>query len=231
MPIDVLEIHYLTPLPGSEDHQKLYRAKAWVEPDLNKYDLHHICAQHPRMSRQEWEYAYRESWRRYYTFEHCTTIMRRAAALRAFGNVLFTLTWFKASFELENVHPVESGILRRKFRRDRRPGMPIEPVWSFYPKYVAETARKLAGWGYFYLRLRRAYVKIKYDPKRYEYTDLAIAPVTDDEVATHDMFKTDAAQAFVAQEKRLDEIKRGAGHAPPVVPVAAEEPVRIEAAE
>jgi hypothetical protein len=238
LPIDVLEIHYLTPLPGSEDHQKLYRAKAWVEPDLNKYDLHHICANHPHMSREEWEYAYRESWRRYYTFEHCETIMRRAAALRAFGNVLFTLTWFKASFELENVHPVESGILRRKFRRDRRPGMPIEPVWSFYPKYFAETARKLAGWGYFYLRLRRAYVKIKYDPKRYEYTDLAIAPVTEDEVATHDMFKTDAAQAYVAQERRLDEIKRGAGHAAPVVPVvpvapvAAEpEPVRIEAAE
>ena len=68
--------------------------------------------------------------------------MRRAAALRAFGNVLFTLTWFKASFELENVHPVESGILRREFRRDRRPGLPIEPVWSFYPKYIAETARK-----------------------------------------------------------------------------------------
>ena len=113
--------------------------------------------------------------------------------------------------------------------------MPIEPVWSFYPKYFAETARKLAGWGYFYLRLRRAYVKIKYDPKRYEYTDLAIAPVTEDEVATHDMFKTDAAQAYVAQERRLDEIKRGAGHAAPVVPVApvaAEpEPVRIEAAE
>ncbi|HET9617871.1 MAG TPA: radical SAM protein [Pseudolabrys sp.] len=234
LPIDVLEIHYLTPLPGSEDHQKLYRAKAWVEPDLNKYDLHHICANHPKMSRTEWEYAYRESWRRYYTFEHCETIMRRAAALRAFGNVLFTLTWFKASFELENVHPVESGILRRKFRRDRRPGMPIEPIWSFYPKYVAETARKLAGWGYFYLRLRRAYVKIKYDPKRYEYTDLAIAPVTEDEVATHDMFKTDAAQAFVAQEKRLDEIKRGAGHAAPIAPGAAEpvaEPVRIEAAE
>jgi hypothetical protein len=232
LPIDVLEIHYLTPLPGSEDHQKLYRAKAWMEPDLNKYDLHHICAKHPRMSRQEWEYAYRESWRRYYTFEHCATIMRRAAALRAFGNVLFTLTWFKASFELENVHPVESGILRRKFRRDRRPTMPIEPVWSFYPKYVVETARKLGGWAYFYLRLRRAYLKIKYDPKRYEYTDLAIAPVTEDEVATHEMFKTDAAQAYVAQERRLEQVKRGAHHAaPPSAPTAMDEPIRIEAAE
>src|SRR5437764_416179 len=80
LPIDVLEIHYLTPLPGSEDHQKLFRAGAWLDPDLNKYDLHHICAEHPRMSREEWEYAYKESWKRYYDYEHCENVMRRATA-------------------------------------------------------------------------------------------------------------------------------------------------------
>jgi len=47
LPIDVLEIHYLTPLPGSEDHQKLFRASVWMDPDLNKYDLHHITCGHP----------------------------------------------------------------------------------------------------------------------------------------------------------------------------------------
>ena len=60
LPIDVLEIHYLTPLPGSEDHQKLYRAGTWMDPDLNKYDLHHITCEHARMSKEEWAYAYRE---------------------------------------------------------------------------------------------------------------------------------------------------------------------------
>jgi radical SAM superfamily enzyme YgiQ (UPF0313 family) len=134
LPIDVLEVHYLTPLPGSEDHQKLYRAGTWMDPDLNKYDLHHITCEHPRMSKQEWAYAYRESWKRYYSYEHCETVMRRAAALRSFANVLITMTWFKASFELENCHPVESGLLRLKSRRDRRPTMPLEPVWRFYPK-------------------------------------------------------------------------------------------------
>ena len=51
----MLEFFYLTPLPGSEDHQKLYRAGAWMEPDLNKSDLYHITANHPRMSKEEWE--------------------------------------------------------------------------------------------------------------------------------------------------------------------------------
>jgi hypothetical protein len=210
LPIDVLEIHYLTPLPGSEDHQKLFRAGVWMDPDLNNYDLHHITAAHPRMSREEWAYAFRESWRRYYTYEHCERIMRRAAALRAFGNVLFTLTWFKASFELENLHPVESGILRLKYRRDRRPTFPIEPVWSFYPKYFAELARKVAGWVWIYARLRIIYLRVKHDPRRYQYSDLAITPVTDEEIETHEMFHSAAAVAYVAQERRLQQIRDGA---------------------
>jgi hypothetical protein len=210
LPIDVLEVHYLTPLPGSEDHQKLFRSGTWMDPDLNKYDLHHITAEHPRMSKEEWAYAYRESWKRYYTFEHCEKIMRRAAALRAFANVLITLTWFKASFDLENVHPVESGILRLKFRRDRRPTFPIEPIWSFYPKYFAELARKTVGWASLYLRLRLIYLRIKHDPKRYEYTDLAITPVTDDEVETHQMFQNPTAQAYIDQERRLLKSRQGA---------------------
>jgi Radical SAM superfamily len=209
LPIDVLEIHYLTPLPGSEDHQKLYRAGAWLDPDLNKYDLHHICADHPRMSREEWAYAYKESWKRYYDYEHCEKVMRRAAALRSFANVLITLTWFKASMELENVHPVESGLMRLKFRRDRRPTMPVEPVWSFYPKYLAELARKTVGWVSIYLRLRMMYLRIKQDPRRYDYTDLAITPVTEDEIETHEMFQNATARAYVDQEQRLEKIRHG----------------------
>jgi hypothetical protein len=209
LPIDVLEIHYLTPLPGSEDHQKLFRAGAWMDPDLNKYDLHHITCQHPRMSQKEWAYAYRESWKRYYSYEHCERVMRRAASMRGFGSILFVMTWFKASFELENCHPVESGLFRLKSRRDRRPTLPLEPVWVFYPKHIAELVHKTVGWASIYLRLRMMYLRIKHDPKRYEYTDAAITPVTDDEIETHEMFKSDAARAYVDTERRLEKIRHG----------------------
>jgi len=214
LPIDVLEIHYLTPLPGSEDHQKLFRAGVWMDPDLNKYDLHHITCGHPRMSKEEWAYAYKESWKRYYSYDHCESVMRRAAALRSFGNVLITMTWFKASFELENCHPVESGLLRLKSRLDRRPTLPVEPVWLFYPKYFAELARKTAGWISIYLKLRMIYLRVKHDPKRYEYSDLAITPVIDDEIETHEMFNNDAARAYVADELRIgNSIRKGAAAA------------------
>lgn len=209
LPVDVLEIHYLTPLPGSEDHQRMYRAGAWMDPDLNKYDLHHITCEHPRMSRQDWAYAYNESWRRYYTYEHCERVMRRAAALRRFSNVLSAMTWFKASFELENCHPVESGLLRLKSRRDRRPTMGVEPVLLFYPKYWAELVRKTIGWITIYLRLRIIYLRIKRDPKRFEYSDLAITPVSDDEVATHKIFQNESARSYIASEQRIHAIVHG----------------------
>ena len=59
LPVDILEFFFLTPLPGSEDHQKLVQAGVAVDADLNKYDLNHVCAPHAKMSRAEWERAYR----------------------------------------------------------------------------------------------------------------------------------------------------------------------------
>ena len=36
---------------------------------------------------------------------------------------------FQAPATIEGIHPLEGGIFRRKYRRDRRPGMPVrEPV-------------------------------------------------------------------------------------------------------
>jgi hypothetical protein len=207
LPIDVLEIFYLTPLPGSEDHQKMFRAGTWMDPDLNKYDLYHITQKHPKMTHAEWEYAYYESWRRFYSYEHCEKIMRRAASMRAFGSDLVSITWFKGCLEIENVHPVEGGIFRMKSRTDRRSTMPIEPVWKFYPRYWTEALVKGLRWGWMYARLRKTYLSIKKDPKRYEYMDASIEPITEAETQTHEMFQTDAAKAYISQEQRLMNIR------------------------
>lgn len=60
--IDLLEPHCLTALPGSEDHHKLFKAGAYLDADLNKYDLEHVTTAHPKMSREGWEKLYRDSW-------------------------------------------------------------------------------------------------------------------------------------------------------------------------
>ena len=80
LPVDLLEFFYLTPLPGSEDHQTLHRNGVWMEPDLNNYDTEHVTTAHPLMSADEWRQAYSEAWRTYYDLDHVETLMRRAVA-------------------------------------------------------------------------------------------------------------------------------------------------------
>ena len=53
--------------------------------------------------------------------------------------ILFVFSKFAA---IENVHPLQGGFLRRKYRCDRRPSLPVEPAWSFWPKFVWETVVK-----------------------------------------------------------------------------------------
>jgi radical SAM superfamily enzyme YgiQ (UPF0313 family) len=212
LPVDLLEFFYLTPLPGSEDHLKLHKAGAWLDPDLNKYDLNHICTPHPKMSREEWDRAYKEAWQRYYTIDHVETILRRVASTKAnASNALFLISWFMGSINIERIHPLEGGFLRKRYRRDRRPEMGIEPVWLFYPKHWGSVAARLARWAALYIKLRRIYLCIKNDPNRYAYTDLAMTPVADDEAATHELFATDQARAFVEQRTRLDKLSAGPG--------------------
>jgi hypothetical protein len=210
LPIDLLEFFYLTPLPGSEDHLKLFRAGVAMDPDMNKYDLNHVTTAHARMSAAEWGRAYDLAWQTYYSFEHIETVLRRAAATRmSVGNTLLLICWFKGCIEIEGLHPLEGGYFRIRGRRARRPGLPIEPAWRFYPRYLWEAASKQVRWVALYLRLRLIYRRIKQDPHRRDYTDLALTPVTDDETETHALFASAGAHAYVEQERRLERLRHG----------------------
>jgi hypothetical protein len=219
LPVDLLEFFYLTPLPGSEDHLKLSRAGVSMDDDLNKYDLNHITTAHPKMSAEEWNKAYRLAWQRYYTMEHIDTVLRRVASTGAnASNALFLITWFKGAIDLENIHPLESGFFRTKFRTDRRPGLAIEPVWTFYPRYWLETAVKLARWASLYLRLRLLYLRIRRTMPRKQpgvlrklaYSDIAMTPVSEREAETHELFGTTAAKAYVERERHLRDVRANA---------------------
>src|SRR5687767_5579631 len=53
LPLDFLEFFCLTPLPGSQDHQTLYRKGEWMHEDLNLYDGEHAATNHPKMTKEE----------------------------------------------------------------------------------------------------------------------------------------------------------------------------------
>ncbi|HEY6631467.1 MAG TPA: radical SAM protein [Rhizobiaceae bacterium] len=208
LPIDLLEFFCLTPLPGSEDHQTLWRNSVAMDADLNKYDIEHVCTAHSKMSMDEWQEIYHEAWGLYYTPAHMKTLLRRAAATGVpVGNLAKYLLTFSTTDRLEKVHPLQSGILRLKRPSERRPGMAREMLWLFWPRYAWETLAKhmiLLG---ALVRLTMWQAAIRNDPRSRNYMDRALTPVGDDEDETLDLLtKTTGALAAVSHIKKVEEL-------------------------
>ena len=114
----------LTPLPGSQDHRELLRRGEALDPDLNRYDTFHATVRHPRMSRGEWERAYREAWSSFYGMENMKAVLQRAHP-RNYWGIFSNFIWYKNAVEVEGGHPMLSGFFRLRDRIQRRPGYPI----------------------------------------------------------------------------------------------------------
>jgi hypothetical protein len=208
LPLDILEFFCLTPLPGSEDHQKLWKRNIPMDADMNRYDAEHVVTAHPRMTRAQWEEAYRTAWTRYYSPEHIERLLRRAAATGGSVSRLATMIFgFAAGVTIEGIHPLQCGILRLKFRKDRRPELPIEPVWRFYPALAAETLHKCVKYFRLWRTIERLRLSIRKDPARASYTDQALAPVDAAETETLALFThNEGARSAVQHARKIKEL-------------------------
>lgn len=178
LPIDLMEFFILTPLPGSEDHKRLYTNGAWMEPDLNRYDTEHTTIRHQRMSDEEWMRTYHAAWESFYSLEHVETIFRRGGASHlSLGKLLGQVLWFYGSITYEGVHPLQAGIVRMKNRRSKRPGLPLENPLIFYPKRLLELIKCAYSVARLAWRLHRIRRRVQDSPDYRTYIDLAIEPV------------------------------------------------------
>jgi hypothetical protein len=203
LPIDLLEFFILTPLPGSADHKKLFLAGVEMEPDANQYDVVHVTTRHSTMSDEELLAIYRKAWDLYYSPEHVETVLRRATT---WGydprDMMMKLLLFHAVPRLERLHPLEGGLFRRKARRDRRAGMPLEGRLGFYARFAWETLVKHARFAGMYWQYRRTLRRVLRDTT--EYRDLAISPVQEDsDLRALELFSaTRGAQGVVEKRQR-----------------------------
>jgi radical SAM superfamily enzyme YgiQ (UPF0313 family) len=207
LPIDLLEFFCLTPLPGSEDHQTLWKNGVVMDPDLNRYDVEHVCTAHGKMSMNEWQDIYHEAWSLYYTQDHMKTLLRRAVATGVpVGNLAKYLLTFSTTDRLENVHPLQGGILRLKHPSERRPGLSRESPWLFWPRFGWETLVKHAMLTGALVRLLIWQTAIRYSSGAHHYMDQALTPVSDDDETLDLLTKTTGARAAVAHVKKIAEL-------------------------
>ncbi|MEZ2130430.1 MULTISPECIES: radical SAM protein [unclassified Sinorhizobium] len=210
LPLDVIEFFVLTPLPGSEDHQTLWKKGVEMDPDLNIYDVEHVCTAHPKMSKREWEDIYQEAWSLYYSPKHMKTLLRRAVATGVpLASLVKVLVSFATTVPLENVHPLQSGLLRLKHPSERRPGLRQEHPLLFWPRFAWETFTKHMALAGVIARLAVSAYFIAKDPASKTYMDQALTPVADDDDEKLALFtKTAGGSAAVSHIKKVAELTR-----------------------
>ncbi|MBB3394346.1 radical SAM protein [Rhizobium sp. BK068] len=208
LPLDVIEFFVLTPLPGSEDHQTLWKKGVEMDADLNIYDVEHVCTAHPKMSKQEWESIYQEAWSLYYSPAHMKTLLRRAVATGVpLASLVKMLVSFATTVPLENVHPLQSGLLRLKHPSERRPDLPKESAVTFWPRFIWETISKHLSLGATIASLATSAFFIARDKKTKNYMDQALTPVGDHEDETLELFtKTAGGLAAVSHIHKVAEL-------------------------
>ncbi len=175
-----------------------------MDGNLNNYDFEHVVSDHPNMSRAEWQAIYHEAWTRYYSPAHVETLLRRGAAV---GTSLLSLVKALVPFihmaPVENIHPLQAGLFRRKHPSERRYGLPPVSLLTFYADHIGKTISnnlKLIGTILWILKLKR---RIERNPQRRSYIDVALTPVVDDDAALDLLTKTSGAQAAIAHLKKV----------------------------
>ena len=160
-----------------------------MSSDLNNYDVEHAVTGHPRMTATEWRSFYDQAWHLYYSPEHIKTLLRRAKAsgIRS-TRLAFTIFYFYASYAFEHVHPLQSGVIRRKIWRQNRSTVPRENLASFFMRRVRDFLGTYPPGLLFLCRIEALRRVVENEPQLLNYTDLALSLIAEEYGADLDLF-------------------------------------------
>ena len=86
--------------------------------------------------------------------------------------------YFYGMRKIEGIHPLDGGLVRRKYRKDRRPGLPVESPLVFYPQYFWETITKSIRLFALFRQYKRILARVENTPEQHTYMDAALAQPT-----------------------------------------------------
>ncbi|MBX7259746.1 MAG: hypothetical protein K1Y02_25550, partial [Candidatus Hydrogenedentes bacterium] len=140
--VDEAAFFMLTPLPGSRDHKRMVEALIPIDADLNNLDSFHETFRHPNMAPGDWRALYEEAWDTFYSKEHIVNVLLRTETPDSYWRMFWLAVWNRYAKSM-GTHPMVTGLLRLKGRKERRPLFEREGVVA----YARRRARELFGVG------------------------------------------------------------------------------------
>jgi radical SAM superfamily enzyme YgiQ (UPF0313 family) len=144
---DQASFFMLTPLPGSRDHQRLVQEGVPLDPDFNNYDSCHETMPYAGFPEKGSLCATaREAWETFYSVENMRRILERSSG-RNYWNALRNFVWYKSATVIDRRHPMMSGFVRLKGRRELRPSLTPLGRWEYARTRVRELRSAFAATG------------------------------------------------------------------------------------
>ena len=125
------------------------------------------------------------------------------------NKIKWVMLSFHSTATIERLHPLDGGYLRRKYRHDRRPGLPLENPVAFYARYAWETLRKQTRLIVMFIQYHRLYRRATEEEPASATPDIAMEPVRDEELDTLELFSATTAARLVADRAKQTAALRG----------------------
>src|SRR5208337_4173976 len=110
--------------------------------------------------------------------------------------------YFYASYAFEHVHPLQSGVIRRKNRRQRRSTLPRENLAAFFIRRVRDFLGTYPPGLRFLCRIEALRRAVENEPDTFNHADLALSPIAEEYSAELDLFNaTPSARRRIARSR------------------------------
>ena len=134
--VDLASFFVVTPLPGTEDHDRAVRDGTILDWDFNNYDSQHMVSHHPRMTTAEVVRAYREAYLTFYsarnTLRSLFTVHRVPGLSWAARSAMWRQHLYYFYSYRAGRHPMLGGIWQRRMPGARREVLTDEEARGHY---------------------------------------------------------------------------------------------------
>jgi len=122
--VDLATFFIVTPLPGTEDHDKAVADGAITDWDFNNYDSQHMVSRHPHMAHAEVMAAYRDAYRTFYSWKNTLRSILTRHRVAGLGMFVRTAMWRQRVYYFYSYragrHPMLGGLWQRSVKPSAR---------------------------------------------------------------------------------------------------------------